>query len=106
MKIQGKQYRVKLGDEVVVDKLAGGEKGKVEFNEVLLLVKDGKVSVGQPLVREAKVLATIVSQFKGEKIRVAKYKAKARYRRVRGFRSSLTKIKIEGLSSGLTSVKN
>jgi large subunit ribosomal protein L21 len=98
VKIQGKQYRVRPGDEVAVDKLPGKEKEKVEFDEVLLLVKDGKVLLGQPRVEKAKVVTTVVSQFKGKKIRVAKYKAKARYRRVKGFRPQLTRLKIEEIS--------
>jgi len=91
----GKQYRVAEGDEIEVDKLES-EKGKVvTFDEVLLFVDGDKVKVGQPLVKGVKVKAKVVDQLKGKKIRVATYKAKARYRRVKGFRSRLTKVKIE-----------
>lgn len=91
----GKQYRVAEGDEIEVDKLEV-EKGKpFTFDEVLLLVDEDKAKVGQPLVKGVKVKAKIVDQVKGKKIRVATYKAKARYRRVKGFRPLLTKVKIE-----------
>ncbi len=91
----GKQYRVAEGDEIEVDKLEA-EKGKpFTFDEVLLFVDGDKVKVGQPLVKGVKVKAKVVDQLKGKKIRVATYKAKARYRRVKGFRSRLTKVKIE-----------
>ncbi|MBM3209371.1 50S ribosomal protein L21 [Candidatus Shapirobacteria bacterium] len=95
VKIGGKQYRVTEKEEIVVAKLPQKEKEAVEFAEVLL-VRDGeKLAVGQPLVKGAKVKGVILSQFKGEKIRVAKYKAKSRYRRVIGFRPLQTKVLIE-----------
>ena len=91
----GKQYRVAEGDEIEVDKLEA-EKGKAfTFDEVLLFVDGDKVKVGQPLVKGVKVKVKVVDQVKGKKIRVATFKAKARYRRVKGFRSQLTKVKID-----------
>lgn len=94
VKIGGSQYKVAEGDEIAVDKI-DGEKGKsLTFEEVLLLVDDQRVRIGQPLLKEAKVKAEIVGQFKGKKIRVATYKAKSRYRRVKGFRPLLTRVKI------------
>lgn len=99
VKIGGSQYKVAEGDEIAVDKI-DGEKGKsLIFNQVLLLVDDQRVQIGQPLVKEAKVKAEIVGQFKGKKIRVATYKAKSRYRRVKGFRPQLTRIKIKSFTS-------
>lgn len=95
IKTGGKQYRVAEGDEIEIDKIET-EKGETfTFNEVLLLVDGEKVKVGKPLVKDAKVKARVVDQIKGKKIRVATFKAKARYRRVKGFRSRLTKVKIE-----------
>jgi len=94
VKIGGSQYKVAEGDEIVVDKI-DGEKGKsLIFNQILLLVDDQRIQIGQPLLKEAKVKAEIVGQFKGKKIRVATYKAKSRYRRVKGFRPLLTRVKI------------
>lgn len=99
VKIGGHQYKVTEGEEIAVDKLEG-EKGKnLTLNEVLLVVDGEKVKVGQPWVKEGKVEAEIVDQIKGEKVRVAKYRAKTGYRRVRGFRPLLTKIKIKKISS-------
>lgn len=94
VKIGGSQYKVAEGDEIAVDKI-DGEKGKLlTFEEVLLFVDEKRVTIGQPLVKNAKIKAEIVSQFKGKKIRVATYKAKSRYRRVKGFRPLLTRVKI------------
>lgn len=94
VKIGGSQYKVAEGDEIAVDKI-DGEKGKsLTFEEVLLFVDEKRVTIGQPLVKNAKIKAEIVGQFKGKKIRVATYKAKSRYRRVKGFRPLLTRVKI------------
>jgi len=97
VKIGGSQYKVAEGDELQVDKIEG-EKGKtVSFDEVLLL-SDEEIKIGEPLVKGAQIKAKIIEQFKGDKIRVATYKAKSRYRRVKGFRPLLTKIKIEKIT--------
>jgi large subunit ribosomal protein L21 len=94
VKIKGHQYRVFEGDEILVDKV-----GSDEVEPEVLLVADGdKVAVGKPLVKGAKVKAKVLQEEKGEKIRVSKYRAKSRYRKVRGFRSSLTRLLIEKIS--------
>lgn len=98
VKIAGFQYKVSEGDELEVNKL-DSEKGKnITFEEVLLMAGDGQAKIGQPLVKGAKVKAKVLEQLKGKKIRVATYKAKSRYRRVKGFRPLLTKIKIEKIT--------
>lgn len=99
VKIAGFQYKVAEGDEFEVNKI-DVEKGKdITFEEVLLIAEDGKVKIGQPLIAGSKIKAKILEQFKGKKLRVATYKAKARQRRVMGFRPLLTKIKIEKITS-------
>lgn len=99
VKIGGTQYKASEGDELQVDKIAG-EKGKsVSFDEVLLLVEEKKVKIGDPAIKGVQVKAKIVEQLKGKKIRVATFKAKSRSRRVKGFRAQLTKIKIEKIAS-------
>jgi large subunit ribosomal protein L21 len=91
----GKQYRVAEGEEILVDKLEEEKDKALTFDEILLLVDGEKVKVGQPLVKGVKVKAKVVDQVKGKKLRIATFKAKARYRRVKGFRPLLTKVKIE-----------
>ncbi len=99
VKIAGFQYKVVEGDELEVNKLEA-EKGKnVTLEEVLLVAGDSQVKIGQPLVKGVQVKVKILEQLKGKKIRVATYKAKARQRRVKGFRPLLTKIKIEKITS-------
>lgn len=90
----GKQYKVVEGEEILVEKLPGEKGDSVVFDQVLLLVDDKKIDIGQPLVEKAGVKAKVLEQAKGEKIRVVKFKAKSRYRRVKGHRQRLTKVKI------------
>ena len=92
---QGHQYQVAEGQEIVVDRLEEKEGARVKIDSVLLLVNGDDILIGDPLIDGAKVTAKVLEHFKGEKVRVAKYRAKSRYRRVRGFRPQLTRLKIE-----------
>ena|SRR3989344_5211716 len=90
----GKQYKVSEGSVVDVDKIQAEKNNITEIKDVLLGVSDGKVTIGKPTVKDAVVKAKVIDQIKGDKIRVAKFKAKARYRKVTGFRPSLTRLEI------------
>lgn len=91
----GKQYKVKEGQTITVEKLADTN-GKVTFSDVLLIGGDNPV-FGTPMVRGAKVEGSVVQHGKAEKITVIKYKAKVRYRRKRGHRQPFTKVKIDNI---------
>jgi len=94
VKSGGKQFVVKENDELVVDRLDKKEKDSIELPTLAFFDSEsGTVELGTPEL-EKKVKAQVLSQEKGEKIRVAKFKAKVRYRKVKGFRAQLTKIKI------------
>ena len=95
----GKQYRVSEGEFVFVEKLEASEEEVVEFDRVLTVVTDGDVSIGKPLVVGAKVTGKVVSQGKGKKIIVFKYKAKSNYRRRQGHRQPYTKVLIEKIEA-------
>ncbi|MBL7159168.1 50S ribosomal protein L21 [Candidatus Microgenomates bacterium] len=99
IKTSGRQYKICQDEEIVVDKMEGKEGDKVVFDEILLIVDDKKIIIGTPKITKAKVMAEIVKQDRGEKIRVAKFKAKSRYRKVMGFRAYLTRLKIKKISS-------
>lgn len=96
----GKQYKVSPGNVLEIDKIEGEKGENVIFEEVLLAGDADKVVLGKPYIKGAVVKAKIVDQIKGEKVRVAKFKAKSKYRRVTGFRSQLTKIEITGIQGG------
>lgn len=94
---RGKQYKAQEDQELNLDRVEGAN-GKLEFNKVLLYIDGETVKIGQPTIPDAKILAQVIGEEKGEKIRVAKYKAKSRYRKVRGHRSLYTRVKIEKIT--------
>lgn len=100
IKTGGKQYRVSVGDILEVDRLAGGKDSAITFEDVLLLVSGSQVKIGKPTLKAIKVKAKILEQKKGEKIKVSKFKAKARYRRTIGFRPLFSRVVIEKIESG------
>lgn len=91
IKLSGKQYRVASGDTLTVDYL-DAQIGDTVKADVLLEVNGDDVEVGTPVVKQLDV--KVLEHLKGDKIRVAKYKSKSRYRRVTGHRQSLTKVEV------------
>lgn len=89
----GKQYKVATDDVITVEKIEGNEGDKVTLPVIFL--NDGKKIVTDPdKLAKAKVTAQIVEQFKGEKQLVFKFHKRKRYRRLKGHRQQLTKLKI------------
>ena len=94
VKTGGKQYLVKEGMMITVDQLNIEKGKKVGLETLLKFDEEGKAfELGQPFLKE-KVTTEVIDNVLGEKIRIAKFKAKSRYRKVRGFRARLTKLKI------------
>ena len=94
----GKQYTVKEGDEIVIEKL-GVEAGQtVTFDEVLF-VGGENAKIGNPTVAGATVSATVVKEGRGMKVVVCKYKAKKGYTRKNGHRQPFTRVKIEKINA-------
>ena len=94
----GKQYRVSEGDTIEIDRLEAEEGAEIELSRVLLIGGD-KVKVGSPAVKGAKVPAKVVSHYLGEKVETFKYRPRKRYRKLGGFRASVTKIEITGIKA-------
>ena len=93
--IAGKQMRVEENDKIVVPRLEGEEGSTVSFEKVLLIADDGKVKIGQPIVKGVRVEASILDHGKGKKIIVFKKKRRKDYKLKRGHRQLYTEIKIE-----------
>ena len=93
----GKQYKIIKGQVLDVDSLNLEAGENVNFDKVLLVVSDGSVEVGAPYLANATVAGKVVDSIKGDKIRVARFQAKSRHRRVTGFRARLTKIEISDI---------
>lgn len=95
IKTGGKQYKVKEGDVLKIEKIVGNVGDKIEFDILLAADEDGKdVKVGKPLVSGAKVAVEILEQGRARKVNIIKYKPKVRYRRKAGHRQMYTKVKI------------
>jgi large subunit ribosomal protein L21 len=94
IQIAGKQYRVEAGQELVVPHIEGEEGKTIKVSDVLLTVDGDNVAVGAPVVEKAAVTIKVKTQRKSEKIRVAKFKSKSRYRRVYGHRQPETVVEV------------
>ncbi len=95
----GKQYQVAAGDQLRVEKLEGSVGDTVELDSVLLLADGETVTVGTPVVENARVIATISEQGKDKKIKVFKKKRRKGYRLMRGHRQLYTALKISEINS-------
>lgn len=99
IKTGGKQYKVKVGDIIKIEKITANEKQEIIFDDVLLIfdeengeVKDFKI--GKPKIESAQVKAKVVEQGRDKKVTVIKYKPKIRYKKKYGHRQPYTKIEI------------
>jgi len=90
----GKQYRVAEGQVISVEKLPGDKGAEVAFDSVLLVNKDGEIIVSPDKLKRAKVSGQVVSQGRGKKVMVVKFKRRKNYRRNRGHRQSATTVRI------------
>ncbi len=95
----GKQYKVSPGDVIQVEKLPGEAGSEVEFNHVFA-VRKKTLTLGSPLVENAKVTATILRSARAPRIRVLKYKRKKQYRRTLGHRQPFSEVLIKDIVTG------
>ena len=94
IKTGGKQYKVKEGEILTVEKLSAEAGKKVKFDTLLIAETDGStMELGQPSLGE-KVEAEVLEEGKGKKVLVVKYKNKTRYKKSVGHRQEFTKVKI------------
>ncbi len=91
----GKQYRVKPGDTIEVERLSAEAGGTIDISQVLMVGGDGsEARVGGPTVPGAVVRAEVVDHPRGEKLIIFRFKSKVRYRRKTGHRQALTRLRI------------
>lgn len=94
IKTGGKQYLVEPGDKIKIEKIKEKEDKEITFKEVLIVEKNRKVEIGAPLVKGAKVVGRVLSQGKGKKVIILKYKPKTRYKVKKGHRQPFTEVEI------------
>lgn len=90
----GKQYKVAPEDVLEIEKIAGEAGETVEFADVLMIGGDSDTQVGTPLIDGASVAGEVIEQFRGDKILIFKKKRRSTYRRKRGHRQDLTRVRI------------
>jgi large subunit ribosomal protein L21 len=92
----GKEYKVAPGDVIRVERLRGAAGSRVEFKRVFA-VRSKSLSVGAPLVENAKVTGVILRNARAPKVRVLKYKRKKQYRRTGGHRQGFSEVEIRDI---------
>ena len=106
IKTGGKQYRVKQGDKLRVESLNADEGETVSLDQVLMAGDGADVAIGNPLVSNASVSATVVSHGRGKKVDIVKFRRRKHYRRQMGHRQNYTELEItaiNGVSAGSSS---
>lgn len=98
IKTGGKQYIVKEGDVLSIEKLEH-DGASVTFDQILLIAGDSDADIGRPLVDGATVKASVIADGKGEKKMVFRYKNKTRSKKKKGHRQPFTKVKIETIAA-------
>jgi large subunit ribosomal protein L21 len=95
--INGVQTRVEPDTVIQVPRLAGEPGAQLTFEQVLLVADGDSLAVGQPYVKGASLTAEVVDHFRGPKIRIFKYKRRQDYRKRRGHRDELTRLRVTGI---------
>jgi len=94
IQIQGKQEIVSQGDKITIDRLDNQEGENLKISNILLYVDDKTTQIGTPTIDKALVTLKVSSHLKAKKIRVAKFKAKSRYRKTKGHRQLQTNLEV------------
>lgn len=95
--IAGQQFKAEKARKIYVHRLEAEEGARIEFPKVLLLDKEGDVSVGKPIVEGTVVAARVVSHLRGDKVLVFKKKRRKGYKKLNGHRQDLTQIEVLGI---------
>ena len=98
IKTGGKQHKVAEGEILKVEKLKASEGEPVDITDVLLIEKDGEVTLGSPFIKGAKVTAKILRHGKEDKVTIIKMKRRKDYRKKQGHRQNYSEIQIEQIS--------
>ncbi|NQD37683.1 50S ribosomal protein L21 [Permianibacter sp. IMCC34836] len=95
----GKQHRVQEGEVLRLELLEGATGTKIEFDQVLMVAKDGDLKIGQPLVAGAKVTAEILDHGRHDKVRILKFRRRKHHMKRQGHRQWFTEVKITGIKA-------
>lgn len=98
IKTGGKQYRVKEGDVLKIEKLPNDIGSTIKFSEVLMLTDGDKVTVGTPLLDKVSVSAEVLDQARHKKIKIIKFRRRKHHMKHMGHRQYFTQIKITAIT--------
>lgn len=99
IKSGGKQYKVREGDTIRVEKINTGEGGEISLDDVLMVADGDDISFGTPVVDGATVAATVKSHGRGAKIKVVKFRRRKHHRKQMGHRQDYTELEITGINT-------
>lgn len=97
VEIAGHQYKVQKDQQIFVNRLQDAEGAKIQFDRVLLIDDNGKVTVGAPAIDGAAISASVLKHLKGDKVIIFKKKRRKGYQKKNGFRAYLSEIKIDSI---------
>ena len=104
VEIAGQQFKVEEGKKIFVHRLDLEEGKKIDFDQVLLIEDEGKITIGEPVIKDAFVEGKVIDNVRGDKVIVFKKKRKKGYRVKNGHRQDLTRVKIVSIN-GKTTIK-
>jgi large subunit ribosomal protein L21 len=93
-----RQYRAEVGKTIDVERLPNAVNDSVQITDVLLVGDDASTVIGQPTVDGAVVQATVVDQYRADKVIVFKYRQRTNFRRKRGHRQYYTRLRIDAIN--------
>ena len=99
VQINGIQTKVMPDETLEVPRLKGKPGDKLTFDRVMLVSDGDRITVGQPFLPGATATAELVDHFRGEKLRIFKFKRRNDYRKRRGHRDEITRIRVTGISA-------
>ncbi len=103
VEVAGQQFKIEKDKKVYVHRLEEQEGSSINIEKILLVDDGKKISIGEPIVKDAKVTAKVLAHLKDDKVLVFKKKRRKGYRKLNGHRQYLTQILIESISMGKTS---
>jgi len=93
----GKQYRVREGSRLAIEKVDAEPGATIEFDQVLLVHDGSNVRIGSPFLEGSKVTAVVQTQGKGRKVGIVKFRRRKGYKRMKGHRQPYTRIQVTGI---------
>jgi large subunit ribosomal protein L21 len=105
VEIAGQQFKVEEGKKIFVHRLKAEDGKPIDFDRVLLIEEEGKITIGEPVVKDAKVEGKVVNQVRGDKVIVFKKKRKKGYRIKNGHRQNFTQVEIVSINGKTTPKK-